>query len=136
MINSVQNISNVSFKAAAMDKLTPEMISHPGKYSKVYSDNPITQAIVDDMQAEKKKGSLFGKLVKFVLTLAVLAGAVVATKKYVIKDNFKALEECTTFGEKAKCYFAKTSDFIEKNTWGKFQEFRNRKNATDATPAA
>lgn len=133
MINSVQNISNVSFKASALDKVTPEMINHPGKYS---TANPIEQAIIDDIREEKKKSGLFGKLVKFVLTVAVLAGAAVAVKRMGMNEYTRLTEQefkDAKFLTKAKDKFYAMADYIDQHTIAKIGK-RAPKHPTDQVP--
>lgn len=114
MINSVQNISNVSFKATAMDKLTPEMISYPGKYS----TQSVSVPNAEPSQDGPKKGSLLGTLAKLVVAALVLAGGAVVVRKNFFQTAISDLEKSEGFVAKSKYYFARVTDYIIEHTPG------------------
>lgn len=122
MVSGVSGMSNnIAFKANAMDKVTPEMMNQPS----AFAQNPIAPA--EQQAAPKKKGSILGTIAKTILKLAVVAGVAIAARKYVpgLKnvDPTVALAEDAKFMDKAKHYFAKYTDIVEKGSIGKLSAY-------------
>ena len=123
MVSSVSGMSNnVAFKANAMDRVTPDMMSQPGAFSQNATMPAETQA------AEPKKSSFFGTLAKTILKLAVLGGVAIAARKYIPalskeKVPGDVLKEGATVADKAKHYFAKYVDILEEGTIGKLSKY-------------
>ena len=116
-INSVSGMSNVAFKASAMDKVSPELLSNPGAYSQ-------PSIYPEQQEAPAKRGSLLGGLVKLVAGAVIIAGVAVAARKLspsLKKIEVKELGEKATFGEKFKNSFAKITDAIFEGTIGKLK---------------
>lgn len=109
-VGSISNVSNVSFKANALDKVTPELISQPG----IYADSPVAPASPAAGDTKQKKGGSFlGTITKGVLKLAGLAAVAIAARKYIPalqKIQVGTLAEDAKPLEKAKHYFAKYTD--------------------------
>ena len=119
-INSVSGMSNVAFKANAMDKVSPELLSNPGAYSQ-------PSIYPEQQEAPAKRGSLLGGLVKLVAGAVIIAGVAVAARKFIptlgkakISGEGK-LAEGAGFGEKVKHSFAKYTDAIYDGTIGKLK---------------
>ncbi len=82
MTNSVTGVTGVPFKARALDKATPELINNPGLYSGTGAVTP-----VNANNQPKKKGSIIKTLGKLVLWSAIIAGSLLAAKKWIPQVN-------------------------------------------------
>jgi len=130
-VSGVQNYSNVAFKANAMDKVTPEMMSMPG----AFSTNPAAPGEITEKQP--KKGGLISALAKLVLTAALVAGVAVGARKLIpaLKNiNVSGeLAKDAKFLDKVKYHFANYTDKLiayVKGIPGKFK----KPQAEDVTP--
>jgi len=128
-INSVSGMSNVAFRANAMDKVSPELMSSPGMYA---SETPV---YAEREQPQKKEGSALGSLVKLVAGAVIVLGGGVAARKLVMKEYKVAekLPEGAKFGEKVKHYFAKYTDKVYDSV---ANLFKKTKGETKAAPEA
>jgi len=110
MVNSVSGVpTGLSFKANAMDKVTPELMSQPGAFS-----SPLP---TDAPEKQPKKGGIVKAVANLLIASGLIVGGAVAARKLIPaigKEKLPGdvLKEGATLTEKVGHYFAKYTDKV------------------------
>ena len=121
MVNPISNVSYAN--PGVLDVVTQAQLASPG----AYAQQP--HVVVIQQRPEKSSGSIVVPLIKFIFKTAVLAAAMVGCRKFLMR-NYKVVDKMP---EQAKSWarfknaFAKTADWIERNTITRFKNMKQAK---------
>lgn len=109
MVNSVSCINRYAVPGDIQNPTSPQSPA-PGPKPSFTSD-----CYESSFVPEEKHGSFLGFLAKTVLGAAIIAGGLVAARKYIPALGKDVTFDTTKMTGKAKSYIATAADFVERN---------------------
>lgn len=148
-MTSIGSMNGVNYQPgmqlSASDRVSAEQLNNPGLYTNPQYSGDLTSAVMKDAgipDPDEHKGGFFSFCGKLLLTALSVTAVAVGLRKGVfnnIKDidagegKLVKLTKDAKFIDKAKYYFAKSTDWVYKNTVERLVNLAKSKEKSSAT---